>query len=273
MLSSGMRGICLSKQINILGMFFILLSHSAFAQSWTELTPSGTPPVARGGTTGVYDPTSNRMIVFGGRDGSGNNRNDVWILTDANGAGSHPSQWGRLIPNGAAGSPPARSGHSAVYDSVNNRMIIFGGCSAYCAPVLNDVWVLTNANGIGGTPAWTQLKPGTSTAPAPRTNAAAAYNTAGNGLIIFGGQDGSTNPCSTYSDIWFLDNANGLGASLWGNIQTPEQPSWPKWCVVGLRPHHGCDDGLWRHGTGQRNLHGYERRLAGIVPGRDPGME
>jgi hypothetical protein len=216
MLSSGMRGICLSKQINILGMFLILLSRFAFAQSWTELSPSGTPPVARTGTTGVYDPTSDRMIVFAGRDGSGNNRNDVWALTHANGEGV-TGQWIRLIPNGATGSPPARSGHSAFYDSVNNRMIIFGGCSAYCAPVLNDVWVLTNANGIGGTTAWTQLSPGSG--PPARTNAAAAYDPVNNQVYLFGGQDGGANPCSTFSDLWVLSNANGLGSPLWQNTQ------------------------------------------------------
>ena len=145
------------------------LARFAFAQSWTELTPSGTPPAARGATTGVYDPASNRMIIFGGRDASGNNRNDVWVLADADGEGTTPSRWIRLIADGAAGSPPARSGHSAVYDSTNNRMIIFGGCSANCAPALKDVWALANANGIGGTPAWTQLSPapGPQLAPTP----------------------------------------------------------------------------------------------------------
>jgi hypothetical protein len=187
-----------------------LLTSVAFAQTWTELSPSGTPPVARGGTTGVYDPTTDRMIVFGGRGAGGDNRNDVWVLTHANGEGA-TGQWIRLIADGAAGSPPARSGHSAVYDSVNNRMIIFGGCSASCAPVLNDVWVLTNANGVGGTPVWAQLQ--LSGGPAARTNAAVTYNAPGNQLIVFGGQDGSANPCSTYSDVWTLSNANGLGGS------------------------------------------------------------
>jgi hypothetical protein len=264
MLLSGLRVICPSKQINTLGMFFILLAHSAFAQSWTELSPSGTPPAARGGTTGVYDPTSNRMIVFGGRDGNGNNLNDVWILADANGAGSHPSEWGELIPNGAAGSPPARSGHSAVYDSVNNRMIIFGGCSANCAPVLNDVWVLANANGMGGTPAWTELSSGEG--PAARTNAAVAYDEEYNELIVFGGQDGSANQCSTFTDVWVLTTANGLGVPARmvglsrprGAIWSP----WSKWRGVSLRPNHERDERLRWHRNGKWDLPGDQRSLA-----------
>jgi len=195
-----------------------LAAHSAFAQSWTHLSfPSGSAPAGRSmnGSPGVYDPASNRMIVFGGRDREGKNLNDVWVLVNANGIGAH--QWVELIPNGAAGSPPARSGHSTVYDSVNNRLIVFGGCGGYCVPVLSDVWVLTNANGLGGTPVWTQLE--VSGGPAARTNAAASYDAVDNRLFVFGGQDGSANPCSTFADLWVLSNANGLGgAAAWVSV-------------------------------------------------------
>jgi hypothetical protein len=192
----------------------VLLCHAASGQSWIQLSPAGTPPSARGmnGSPGAYDSTNDRMILFGGQDSSGNNLNDVWVLQNATRVGGRP-QWVNLIPNDAAGSPPARSGHSTAYDSANNRLIVFGGCSASCAPVLNDVWVLTNANGLGGTPVWTEVSPGGG--PAPRTNSAATYDPVQNQLIVVGGQDGSSNPCSTFSDTWYLINANGLGTSSW----------------------------------------------------------
>ena len=199
-----------SLYVLIAGAF---LACSLAGQTWTQLALSGTPPAARGfnGTTGVYDAVSNRMMVFGGRDTNGNNLNDVWVLTNANGLGG-AGQWVNLIPNGADGSPPARSGHSAVYDPTNNIMIIFGGCSGYCTPVLNDVWTLSNANGLGGTPVWTPLSPtAIDDGPAARTNAVAAYDPSLNQLFIYSGQDGSANPCSVYSDAWTLINANGLG--------------------------------------------------------------
>jgi hypothetical protein len=104
--------ICLTKQTKalLLVTITVLCGHSALAQSWNLLAPTGAKPAARGmnGTPGVYDPTSNRMIIFGGRDGSGQNLNDVWVLENANGLGT--PQWLELIPNGAVGSPPARSG-------------------------------------------------------------------------------------------------------------------------------------------------------------------
>jgi len=58
-----------------------------------------------------------------------------------------------------AGAPvPGRETPSAVYDPSTNRLIMFGGLSLEVASdSYNEVWVLTNANGLGGTPSWTQL--------------------------------------------------------------------------------------------------------------------
>ena len=67
--------------------------------------------------------------------------------------------WIELLPSG--GPPSERSSHSAVYDSNTNRMIVFGGDPNIggCFGRTNDVWVLENANGLGGTPNWLQLYP------------------------------------------------------------------------------------------------------------------
>src|SRR5205085_10354648 len=116
-----------------------------------------------------------------------------------------------LLANGLPGSPPPRTLGAAVYDQANNRLIIFGGAtyadlnsnpSAY----LKDVWVLTNANGQGGTPAWIQLNP-SGPLPAPRYGQSAVYDAAGNRLIIYGGGF----PSPTSSDGWVLTLSNGLG--------------------------------------------------------------
>ncbi len=46
--------------------------------AWTQLSPAGTPPTSRYGAAGIYDGAHDRMIVFGGNDGSV--QNDVWAL-------------------------------------------------------------------------------------------------------------------------------------------------------------------------------------------------
>jgi hypothetical protein len=164
------------------------------------------------------------MTVFGGRDGTDTaDMNDLWVLSNVNAAGS-TGVWSLLIANGAAGSPPVRWGASAVYDAGSNRMILFGGCNGGCLPTLNDVWVLANANGLGGTPAWIHLSP-TGIAPTPRTRHTAIYDASNNRMIIFAGQNGSGNGCATFSDLWMLSNANGLGGTpAWTQLSTAGGP-------------------------------------------------
>ena len=102
------------------------------------------------------------MIMFAGASAYcgtvSPNFNDVWLLNRANGWGL--PAWTNLIPNNAAGSPPVRRGHTAVYDDTHDRMIIYGGDAVNCSSAkLSDVWVPTNATGTWGTPKWEKLPP------------------------------------------------------------------------------------------------------------------
>ncbi len=141
---------------------------------WRQL-PS-LPGNARDEQSAIYDPATTNMIIFGGKNSSGACFSDTWMLTGATGA--NPT-WTQL-----ATGPAARAGASAIYDSFSNRMIVFGGrCNT---TLYNDVWVLSNANGSGGTPAWTQLTP-SGTAPSSRGYDSAVYDPNTNSMIIFGG--------------------------------------------------------------------------------------
>src|SRR5690242_12187543 len=156
----------------------------------------------------VYDASTKTMVVFGGVDWGAeqSSTNAVLLNTPANGNGS----WTTLIANGATGSPSARAGHTAVYDHAGNRMIVFGGviCLFGCTTsYLNDVWVVSNANGQGGTAVWTQLSP-SGTPPGGRWGHTAVYDSKNNRMIVFGGA-----ASAIYSDVWVLSNANGLGGT------------------------------------------------------------
>ncbi len=80
-------------------------------------------------------------------------------------------------------------------------MTIFGGSTS--TVLLNDVWVLSDANGLGS-PLWTQLTP-TGTPPLPMHSFNATYDTGTNRMIIFGGNDGVTQ----LNNVWVLMRANG----------------------------------------------------------------
>jgi hypothetical protein len=135
---------------------------------WIPAQPTGPQPAARFGHTAVLDTTNNLMITFGGGKGTSTPApclNDVWLLNNANGL-VKTATWTQEAPSGSL--PSARFASTAVYDPTANTMTVFGGydCTSH---YLNDVWVLSNANGTGGTPTWTQL----STAGAPRQGARA----------------------------------------------------------------------------------------------------
>ena len=175
---------------------------------WTQLSPSGGPPPIRTRFAAVYDQTANTMIIYGGNNCFSEEYSDVWTLTKANGVNGTPV-WTQLSPTGTG--PAARENTSAVYDPVNNRMILYGGN-------VNDpnVWVLTNANGTGGTPAWIQL-PISGTLPTARCCNSIVYDAADNVAVIFGGQN-ETGSGALLNDTWILSNANGLGTPAWTQL-------------------------------------------------------
>src|SRR5882724_981326 len=226
------RNLCFLKQVRfgvlLLTFLFVAPIHT-FSSEWIKLTPTGGPPPPRSQHTSAYDPASNRLIIFGGCTnvpgpcntfGRGASLNDLWVLANANGQGGTPT-WIQLTPSG--GPPPARFRHAAVYDSVNNRMVIWGGDSTFGSlPDLTDVWVLTNANGLDrasglpATPNWTQLfptgGPPTSGVSFPgREVSTAVYDSNTNRMVVFGGD--ACDPCTFKNDVWVLTNANGLGGT------------------------------------------------------------
>jgi hypothetical protein len=215
---------------------------------WTQLSPTGVPPSPRYSPTAVYDTTNNRMTIFGGNNGP--DLNDVWVLSNANGLDSTSPAWIQLSPNpdptqttnGYGGLPPVRTYHTAVYDATNNRMTIFGGSdNANNVPTYathyNDVWVLSYANGLGGTSAWTQLSPtpdptqttnGYGGFPPIRGSHTVVYDPTNNTMTIFGG----TNSPYLYddynfNDVWMLSNANGLDTTT---------PTWKQLFPIGSSP-------------------------------------
>ena len=203
------------------------------AAAWTQLAPAGTGPDARWHANAVYDAATNRMVVFGGAAGgycagAPPLRNDVWVLSNANGLGGAPA-WSQLLPSGAA--PPAMGASTSVYDAVSNRLIVFGGNRniGNCFFETNATWILTFANGVGGSPAWIQVSP-TGGPPIARFNHTAVYDAAANQMIVSGGQ----NSCggTLYSDTWALAHANGLGGT----------PTWIALAPFGQSSHTAVID-------------------------------
>ena len=182
--------------------------------SWAELSPAGIPLPARCGHSAILDPIRHRLVLFGGNlSALANAMNDVWTLSL-----SGAPEWTQLPP---AGVPPrGRAFHSAVYDPVRDRMLVFGGMDSTFHG-RGDVWALS----LGEAPVWTELNP-TGTAPPPRCGQSAIYDPVRDRIVIFGGNAGpSAFPGVTYGDVWAL-SLSGLPA--WSALTPPGTAPSPR---------------------------------------------
>ncbi|HEX7880848.1 MAG TPA: hypothetical protein VF720_15655, partial [Candidatus Eisenbacteria bacterium] len=131
--------------------------------------------------------------------------NDVWTLTNANGSGGTPV-WSPATPTGTPPSPRRRFAFH--YDATAKRALVYGGDDPCGAPS-GDVFVLNNADGTGGTPAWTSLPLSNGGAPAG-SGIAGTYDGTTNRLLALGGRgaDGTT----LLPDVVIIEKANGVSA-------------------------------------------------------------
>jgi len=133
----------------------------------------------------------------------------VWVLTNANGFGG-TATWIQLTPTGSA--PTASDNNTVVYDSVTNQLIVYGGCLSNCGAPLADVFVLNKANGLGGTPSWSQS---TTNPPEAREAHSAVYNSSNERMITFGG--GLAFFGTDQNDTRVLASANAA-SSTWSTL-------------------------------------------------------
>ncbi len=196
-------------------VFALDLSVATTTPAWVPLTVSGGPPSTRFGHSAVYDVASDRMIVFGGTNGTTRN-NQVWELKFS---GTANATWTQLSPTGTP--PSARDGASAVYDGPSQRMVMVGGYDGTNANI--EIWSLSLP--ATGTPTWGQLTVVGNTllplaGPGVRSDAAVAGWTTERRVFMFGGYNPPAAlypPAATPNELWMLDLGGG-GASPNGHF-------------------------------------------------------
>ncbi|HET8550152.1 MAG TPA: hypothetical protein VFL57_19210, partial [Bryobacteraceae bacterium] len=159
--------------------------------TWTQLTPSGTPPNAFSPTTSqsyaAYDATNNRLLLMTG--------SESFVLTHADGTTGSPA-W---ISTGLFPAS-ARTNGIAIYDTPTNRMTIFGGNAA---SFFDELWDLSSANGLGPAPAWMQVIPVSSPNPSGRSGSNVGYDQgAGRMIMVFG-----VSAAGDLNEAWVLSRA------------------------------------------------------------------
>ena len=179
-------------------------AHATANGTWVQIGGSGPP--ARSGHSAVYDPVRTRMLVFGGKASNGQLLNDLWSLSLSPDC-STPT-WTQITTTGA---PAGREGHQAIYDAVNDRLLVFFG---NLGSVDSDTtWALPLAG--SGTPQWTPIAP--STRPCGREGSSAVVDAVHHKVLTFAGAD----PTLERQDTW----AFSLDSSTWTKVYPPDGTS------------------------------------------------
>jgi galactose oxidase-like protein/Kelch motif protein len=158
--------------------------------TWTELSPSGSPPPSRFGHSAVYDPARDRIVIFGGTaDAFRYGMSDTWELL----LGPTP-EWRQLVVS----APAARYHHAAVCDVAEDRLVIYGGTGERPVRFYADIWALPFGGGD-----WTQLVANNG-GPGLLELAPGVYDPTSGRMILFGGNSGG----APSRELWALDLGN-----------------------------------------------------------------
>ncbi len=152
--------------------------------TWTQLGTSGTPPAGRSNHTMVYDPTLDRLMVFGGLTPALSN--ETWYLY----LGASGNTW--QLQTVDSQNPGTRQDHLMIYDTSRNRTVIVGGERETTHP--NDLWLLRNPYPLTYT-LWSVNNANI------RIGASAFYDVIGDRAVVFGGRNATT----TLSDLNAID--------------------------------------------------------------------
>jgi N-acetylneuraminic acid mutarotase len=169
--------------------------------SWSEVRGSGALPLPRDAQAMVYDSSSRKVVVFGGKGTHDRYFNDLWVYSPG-------GAWSQLSPRGALPSP--RFGHGLVYDSSRTEIIAFGGVQGTTFQPAGDTWVYDP-----GTSTW-RRSGAAGGGPAARLYPSTAYDATSRTTILFGGWTGS----SAFDDTWSYDESTGS----WTRVDTSGAP-------------------------------------------------
>jgi hypothetical protein len=171
---------------------------------WTNRTPAGSKPGARGGASMAYDSTRKKFVIFGGRSNTGYDFADTWEWDPTSDA----------FTDRTSAGPSSRSQHSMVFEKSTGKVLLFGGGLADSGTSIwpegidytdtieedpgrrpgpgpssdgsgislafGDTWEWDPTKG-----AWTQLAP--TTAPSARYDSALVWDSQRSRSVLFGG--------------------------------------------------------------------------------------
>ncbi|MBI2378256.1 MAG: hypothetical protein HYV07_29920 [Deltaproteobacteria bacterium] len=171
---------------------------------WAEIILSGTRPLKRARSAAVWDETSQRVILFGGRFRAGTTGDYTW-LNDLWAFDPTTNAWTELSAQDAGGAPSGRMNATLVADPVRNRVVVHGGGTTdfTAFQVDTDSWAYSFT-----TSSWTQIGTGRPQPNPPgesgRLFHVAAVDQTRGRMFVFGG--GGQNAFNVFvGDMWYMN--------------------------------------------------------------------
>jgi hypothetical protein len=121
-------------------------AYQSSTNTWSQMSPSS-HPTARTETAMAYDAAHDAVVLYGGL-APYTQSSDSWHYSP------NANTWTKASP---ATAPGPIAAHSMVYDSVNQKIVLFGGYKSSGTPLLNGTWIYD-----AGTQTWSNPNPGIS---------------------------------------------------------------------------------------------------------------
>ena len=153
----------------------------------------------------IHDPLRHRVVTL-----VAGNPTQMWVMPLS---ASGPLAWTQVDIQGPM--PPARFRFAAVYDSLRDRILVYGGTPVDTS--YSDVWALS----LAGEPRWSPVA--TLGTPPPRNRTyTMILDSKRDRLVVFGGQADSANHVS---DLWELSLE---GTPTWTSLSPLNHPPAPR---------------------------------------------
>ena len=176
--------------------------------NWTNLNP-GTPPVDLVLSDATYDYRSHQMLLFGGLNPENctTNANTWWYATGL---------W-RLLTSPQQGypAPSPRDGSVIAFDEITKYVVLFGGETGSCSPLLNvnDTWIYGPWTGPPPSPMALSLTASPSSGAAPLATTLEVHVTGGVAPYSVSVDPGDGSPLLTASSSGFTNFTHTFSAT------------------------------------------------------------
>ncbi|MEM9078236.1 MAG: kelch repeat-containing protein [Bacteroidota bacterium] len=167
--------------------FILLLSCKNHSEKGKSLTEEGKEVLVRNAHAMAYNSKDSEVYFFGGANDK-EVLSDLWVLDG--------QRWRKIV---TARTPKPRTFASLIYDSENDRLVLFGGSKVLFGQgpdsqnLLNDTWQFSNNR-------WKKLI--TDNAPSPRAETVMVFDKSRNTIVLFGGYKIQNGEYIKLKDTW-----------------------------------------------------------------------